>query len=405
MQSYKEAIDWLFSQVPNYQLQGSSAYKPGLENIRSLAKSFGNSHLQFPSIHIAGTNGKGSTSHMLASILQEAGYKVGLFTSPHLVNFTERIKINGSQADQDFVLNFIERSQQLVQEIKPSFFEITTLLAFEYFAKENVDIAVIETGLGGRLDATNIISPEISVITSISYDHQDLLGNSLEEITIEKCGIIKEHIPVISGDDKISVQNIIRKQAELKQALFVDASTLEHSFRTSLLGNYQHQNTKTVIASVQQLRHLGWNISDENIQNGLQHIVQNTDLRGRWEILQKNPKIIADVGHNEAGFGYILEQLSHENAENIHMILGFVKGKDVAKIIQKLPKNYLYYFVQPAIPRALHPIEYEPILKENQLQYQLFSSVALGLESAKQTAKPDDVLFVGGSNFVVAEVI
>ncbi len=403
--NYQEAIQWLFTQFSNYQIQGKKAYKEGLDNIIALCRELDNPQHKFKSIHIAGTNGKGSTSNMLASILQQAGYKVGLFTSPHLKSFTERIKINGIEVCESFVLDFIHKIQAKSEKVQPSFFEITTAMAFDYFAKSNVDIAVIEVGLGGRLDATNIIVPEICAITSISMDHTNVLGNTLEKIAVEKCGIIKPNIPAIDGETNIEIKKIIKEKAEEKNAKYINASILEVEYATDLQGLYQNQNIKTVVAILQELQKKQWQITENHIEEGLKNVRKNTNLRGRWEIIQEKPKVIFDVAHNIAGFQSAIAQLSLLQYKQLHLVLGFVKEKNVESIISFLPKNANYYFVQPSIERALSPIEYQEILEKHNLKYKVFNKSKLGYNEALKVANNEDVIFVGGSNFLIADLL
>jgi len=405
MQTYQEAENWLFSQLPNYQKQGKSAYKPGLQNIFELANSLHNPQNNFKSIHIAGTNGKGSCSHILASIFQEAGYKVGLFTSPHLKNFTERIKINGKECSNEFVFEFVKKIKNTATNIQPSFFEITTLMAFDYFSKEKVNIAIIETGLGGRLDSTNIIQPILSVITSISYDHQDILGNSLEEICLEKCGIIKQNIPVIDGELKPKLKQIISKNSNEKNTKYIDATLSNTIYESDLKGQYQEQNKKTVWACIKELQSQNWKISNENILNGFKNTIKNTGLRGRWEIFNQTPLVILDVAHNEAGITSAITQIQSYTYKKLHIIIGFVQGKEVEIIITLLPKNAYYYFVKPSIARALNPEEYRDILAKNKLNFVLFQNVMDGYHNAIQMAENEDIILVLGSNFVIADII
>lgn len=403
--NYQEAIDWLFTQFSNYQIQGKKAYKEGLDNIIALCNELDNPQEKFKSIHIAGTNGKGSTSNMLASVLQEAGYKVGLFTSPHLKSFTERIKINGKDIQQDFVLDFIHKIQAKSEKVQPSFFEITTAMAFEYFTKSNVDIAVIEVGLGGRLDATNIITPEICAITSISMDHTNVLGNSLEKIAIEKCGIIKPNIPIIDGEMNPEIKKIIKEKAKEKNAEYIDATIFEITYKTDLQGLYQHQNLKTTIATLRQLQNKNWKLTENDIENGLKNVKKNTNLRGRWEIIQEESKVIFDVAHNIAGFEWALKQLKSLKYNKLHFVLGFVKEKNIESIIAILPKNGNYYFVKPSIERALSPSDYEELLQKYNLNYVWFDDSKSGFQKALQLANKQDVIFVGGSNFLIADLL
>ncbi|AYO56712.1 bifunctional folylpolyglutamate synthase/dihydrofolate synthase [Chryseobacterium sp. 6424] len=403
-QDYQNAVEWLYVQAPNYQTDGQKAYKPGLDNIRRLCEFFGNPQDQIKTIHIGGTNGKGSTSNMLASILQEAGYKVGLYNSPHLVDFTERIKINGLNADRNFVYDFINRLKVLPADIRPSFFEFTTVMAFEYFSQQKVDYAIIEVGLGGRLDATNIISPMLTAITNVALDHQNILGDTIEEIATEKAGIIKAQIPIISGDDKETVKRIIKDQAEQTGAEFVDATTVDAAYTSDLKGNYQQKNIKVVIALVEKLRNKGLVISEKHIENGLLNVQRNTHFFGRWFEFSQQPLTICDTAHNQAGLEEVFNQLN-EIPKHKHMILGFVQDKKIDEVLQILPGNATYYFTKPYLNRGLHPKFYEEQLKKSKINYKIFDELQAAYLSAKQHVKTDEMIFIGGSNFIVGEFL
>lgn len=403
-QNYKDAVDWLFAQAPNYQRDGSSAYKPGLENIKKLCDFFGNPQDKIKTIHIGGTNGKGSTSNMLASILQESGYKIGLYNSPHLVDFTERIKINGENCDKEFVSNFILKLQELPREIQPSFFEFTTIMAFEYFYQQKVDYAIIEVGLGGRLDSTNIIKPLVSAITNVQLDHQDLLGETIEEIAFEKAGIIKENIPIISGDEKISVRTIIINKAKEMDAEFIDAITIESSLESDLKGKYQKKNIRVVLALVDELRKQNLTITDENVKSGLSNVYKNTNFIGRWFEFSQNPLTICDTGHNKAGLEEVFNQLN-EYSQHKHIVLGFVNDKKIDEVLEILPKNENYYFVKPNVNRGRNPETYEDLLKKSRINYKIFQNAQDGYLSAKQNCKNGEMIFIGGSNFVVGDFL
>ncbi len=401
---YDEAINWLYVQTPNYQVQGKKAYKPGLENIITLCDFFENPQENLKMVHIAGTNGKGSTCNMLASVLQNAGYKVGLYTSPHLINFTERIKINGENATEAFVFEFINKLKQLPENIKPSFFEFTTVMAFEYFRQNNVDIAIIEVGLGGRLDSTNIISPLVSAITNVDLDHQNILGNTIEEIAREKAGIIKPNIPVIIGEEKIVVRNILETTAKQIGTNIIDATKIESHSETDLKGFYQKKNLKVVLGLITELQKKGFEITSENLQNGLTSVQKSTGFMGRWHQISENPLIICDTAHNFAGMQEVLQQLESIN-KGKHLVLGFVQDKELTKLLEILPKEYYYYFVKPYLERGRNPEEYEAELKNHKLNYKIFENSFSGYLSAKQTIKENEMLFFGGSNFVVAEIL
>ncbi len=401
---YAEALDWLFVQMPNYQLDGKKAYKPGLDNIRALCNFFGNPQEKLKTIHIGGTNGKGSTSNMLASVLQEAGYKVGLYNSPHLIDFTERIKINGKNCDKNFVYEFIQKLKNLPAEIKPSFFEFTTIMAFEYFYQQKVDFAIIEVGLGGRLDSTNIIQPLVTAITNVDLDHQDILGDSLEKIAVEKAGIIKPGIKIICGDDRDEVRNVIKKKAKECQSEFVDATAISNSLETDLKGKYQQKNIKVVLGIVDELIENKYSISEKDIENGLKNVQKNTGFIGRWYLFSEKPLIICDTAHNQAGLELVFEQL---NSMDCHkkIVLGFVNDKKIDEVLTILPRNSEFFFVKPAINRGRPPKEYENLLIESGIKYKIFESVQEGYIAAKQTVKNNELIFIGGSNFVVGEFL
>ena len=402
--SYQEALDWLFVQMPNYQIDGKKAYKPGLENITKLCDFFGNPQEKIKTIHIGGTNGKGSTSNMLASILQESGYKIGIYNSPHLIDFTERIKINGENCDKEFVYDFIQKLKNLPDEILPSFFEFTTIMAFEYFYQKKVDFAIIEVGLGGRLDSTNIITPLVSAITNVQLDHQDILGETLQEIAAEKSGIIKENVPIISGDENKAVKKIISEKTSEVQCEFIDATLIKTNLKTDLKGNYQQKNLRVVLALVAELQKLGLKISDENIQTGLLNVHKNTNFIGRWFQFSKEPLIVCDTAHNQAGLDMVFNQLN-EIPKTKHIILGFVQEKKIDEVLRILPQSEKYYFVKPRINRGRHPKDYEDLLKKSGIQYKIFDEVQLGYLSAIQNIENGEMIFVGGSNFVVGEFL
>ncbi len=401
---YNEAVDWLFKQAPNYQIDGQKAYKPGLGNIQKLCDFFDNPQKKLQTIHIGGTNGKGSTSNMIASILQEAGYKVGLYNSPHLVDFTERIKINGINCDKKFVFDFIQKLKHLPSDILPSFFEFTTIMAFEYFHQQEVDFAIIEVGLGGRLDSTNIITPIISAITNIALDHQNILGNTLEEIAIEKAGIIKKNTPIISGDENEKIKQIISQKAKDLNAPFFDATTLKNNLKTDLKGNYQRKNIRVAVAICQTLQNFEIFLSEENIKNGLQNVLKNTNFLGRWYEFSKQPLIICDTGHNQAGLEEVFQQLN-EYPLYKHIVLGFVNDKKIDKVLKILPQNSQFYFVKPSIARGRHPKDYEELLKNTKIKYKIFDDVNSGFLSASNCCSEGEMIFVGGSNFVVGEFL
>jgi len=403
--NYCDTVDWLYEKLPMFQRIGASAYKKDLGNIESLTKQLGNPQKQYASVHIAGTNGKGSTSHMIASVLQEAGYKTGLTTSPHLKDFRERIRVNGELCLKEFVIDFIRQNKKLIEDMEASFFEVSIAMAFEYFAKERVDIAVVETGLGGRLDSTNIITPVLSVITNIGLDHMQFLGNTLTEIAGEKAGIIKQGIPVVIGEANEETKPVfIRKATETgSEIIFAEEREFRH-YDSDLKGIYQEKNRKTVLASIEILQNSGYKISEENICKGLMNVTKNTGLRGRWDILQENPLIIADTAHNVHGLTEIVKQISQTPYQNLHLVLGFVNDKDVDTILGLFPQNAYFYFSEPDIPRKLSVEELKKSVPKN-VNALFFDSIGEALENAKKNAAPNDLIYIGGSTFVVAEII
>lgn len=404
--NYQETLDWMFSQLPMYQRQGDVAFKKDLTNSIALSKKLQNPEKQFKTIHIAGTNGKGSTSHMLASILQESGYKVGLYTSPHLKDFRERIKINGQLIKKSEVIDFIKNNRTFFEEQKLSFFEMTVGLAFNCFAKHKVDIAIVEVGLGGRLDSTNIITPIVSVITNIGLDHTQFLGETLPEIAFEKAGIIKTNIPVVIGEFQQETFPVFKAIAEEKNApLFIAEKNMNVTFKTDLKGNYQQKNIKTTVQTVHLLTTKGYKISEENVISGLKNVVKNTGLMGRWQILQNKPKVICDTGHNKEGLHYVFEQLKREKFKKLHIVFGVVNDKDLNSILPLFPKNAIYYFCKPNIPRGLDATILQKKCKAFNLEGIVYNSVNEAFMGAKNLANVEDLIFIGGSTFVVAEVV
>jgi dihydrofolate synthase/folylpolyglutamate synthase len=402
--NYKQTVDWLFSQLPMYQNQGKVAYKADIGNIVEACKKLDQPQLKFPSVHIAGTNGKGSSSHMLASILQDAGYKVGLYTSPHLKDFRERIRISGKMISQKEVIAFISQNKSLFNDLGASFFEMTVAMSFDYFAKQKVDIAIIETGLGGRLDSTNIINPLVSVITNISMDHSNLLGNTIVAIAKEKAGIIKNNTPVIIGRKQEEVHSIFQRVSKTKNANLVQAKN--YSYECDLKGNYQKENINTAVESIIQLKKLGWNVSEKNIIVGLKNVVANTQLQGRWQILKSDPLVICDTGHNIEGIKQIVDQLKSLNYQKLHLVIGFVEDKNIEDILELLPTERVdYYFCQPKIQRALKIDKLTSIAKKKEITGQVFKNVEQAYEQAINNAKTEDLVFIGGSTFVVAEIL
>ena len=402
--NYQETLDWLFQQLASFQRVGQSAYKEDLGNISALCSELNHPQNNFKSIHIAGTNGKGSTSHLMASILQEQGYKVGLYTSPHLKDFRERVKVNGEMIPELAVVDFVNTHQDNFTEIGVSFFEMTTALAFEYFSSQKVDIAIIETGLGGRLDATNIILPELSVITNVALDHQNLLGDTIEAIATEKAGIIKQTVPVVLGFTSNEVSSIVEQIASKRHAKLT-RSTINNSYQSALLGDCQKENIATVCEAIEQLRLLNWSISDKSIELGVQNVILNTHLRGRWEQLSESPKVICDTGHNIHAVTSIVKQLKKESYKDLWIVLGMVGDKDINGILALLPTSAKYIFCQASIPRALSAED----LLEKAAQFSLegikVSNPIEALHKAQELANENDLIFVGGSTFVVAEIL
>lgn len=404
--NYNDTLDWMFSQLPMYQRQGVSAFRKDLSNTLKLAE-----HLHFPeknfkSVHVAGTNGKGSTSHMLASILQEAGYKVGLYTSPHLKDFRERIKINGQVVSKQFVTEFIQRNKSFFGTNSLSFFEMTVGMAFEYFSNEKIDIAIVEVGLGGRLDSTNIITPEVSVITNIGYDHMQFLGNTLEEIAFEKGGIIKPNTPVVIGETQSETQPVFRGLASKHNAYITFADIeVKDVHESDLKGIYQEKNIRTVLQTIKILQKKDFKIFESHITEGLLNVVDNTGLMGRWQIMQENPKVICDTAHNKEGLSYVMKQLLNETYNALHIVFGVVNDKDVTAILPLLPKKATYYFCKPNIPRGLDVDELKQIFEDFGFNGEAYSSVKEAYIAAKNSANEEDCIYIGGSTFVVAEIV
>ncbi|MDA9121001.1 bifunctional folylpolyglutamate synthase/dihydrofolate synthase [Flavobacteriales bacterium] len=427
--NYSETLEYLFSQLPMYQRQGAPAFKKDLSNTLALCELLGNPQNKFKSIHIAGTNGKGSVSHMLASVFQEAGYKVGLYTSPHLTDFRERIKINGQMISEQFVIDFVADYKAGFEEIKPSFFEMTVALAFDQFVKNEVDIAVIETGLGGRLDSTNVVTPKLSVITNIGYDHQQFLGDTLPEIAGEKAGIIKPNVPVVVGEFQQEVAEVFEDKAretnsrlrfanrewETREEVLEDDKLqmkirhydgMELEVESELSGPHQAKNLITALEAIRTLSDASWNVTREHFKAGINHVVSNTGLKGRWQVLGRNPLIIADTGHNREGLEPNIKRLlSNRNPEQLHFVWGMVNDKDVAKTFAMLPKEASYYFCKPDVPRGLEVSVLSEKASEIELKFSIYNSVQTALEAAKNKAQSEDIIYVGGSTFVVAEVV
>ena len=432
---YPQTLQYLYDQLPMFTRVGASAYKEDLDNTIELCKRLGNPQHQFKSVHIAGTNGKGSTSHMLAAVLQVAGYKTGLYTSPHLRDFRERVRINGQMISEEQVIGFVAAHQRDFEDIQPSFFEMTVGLAFDIFAKEQVDIAIIEVGLGGRLDSTNIISPLLSVISNIGWDHMNILGNTLQLIAAEKAGIIKPGIPVIIGEYQPEVADIfLRKAAKEETEISFASDEWESEVRSleskvnvtqyldltihkkdsrlqtidlqlDLPGTYQLKNVKTVLSAVEQLRLQGFVITTEHLQTALRQVKTLTGLHGRWEVLSTHPLTICDTGHNPDGIQEVLKNIAATPYEHLHFVMGMVNDKDISKVLAMLPKNATYYFCKPDIPRGLEAESLQQQAEAFGLHGDTYPTVKQALQSAQKAAKKADLVFVGGSTFVVAEIV
>lgn len=422
--NYQETLQYLFSRLPVFQREGQSAYKPGLDNTKLLDAHLGHPHTKYKTIHVAGTNGKGSVSHLLASVLQHAGYKVGLYTSPHLKDFRERIRVNGQPVSEQYVCDFTEQHHAFFEQLDTSFFEVTMSMAFQYFADTQVDVAVVEVGLGGRLDSTNIISPELCVITNISFDHMNLLGNTLEKIAAEKAGIIKPGIPVVIGEAEGGVKQVFAEKATAEKApvFFAQEETKvvllnSHngvqtydctgfgSLIVGLGGIYQQKNTATAITVTRELRKLHFSLPDSAVRRGFATVCETTGLQGRWQRLQTSPLVVCDTGHNEGGIRYIVEQLQALPCKTIRMVFGMVNDKDIHTVLGLLPRQAVYYFCRANIPRALPSEEMQRQAATFGLAGRAYPTVEAALDAAKREASADDVIFVGGSTFVVAEVV
>lgn len=425
--TYQETLDYLFNALPMFQRIGVAAYRNDLNNTLAFCSYLGNPERNLKCVHVAGTNGKGSTTHALSSVLMEAGYKVGLYTSPHLKSFTERIKINGLDIPEKDVVEFIADTKDFLEELKPSFFEMTVGMAFWYFAKEKVDIAVIEVGMGGRLDSTNVIIPEVSVITNIGFDHMQFLGNTLPLIAGEKAGIIKPNVPVVISQKQHETFSVFQKKAEEthapiyfaedfikvkrsglnssgKKSFEISDEGNEYAIEIDLHGNYQEKNLAGILQTIKILKLLKWKIGDAAVKNGLSKIVSNTGLKGRWQILGENPFIVCDTGHNEDGIRLIVEQINELDFERLFMVIGMVNDKDISKVLSILPKNAWYIFCQATIPRAMDAEELAKKAFEAGLKGEIIRDVNLAIEKAENLASKEDLIFIGGSTFVVAEI-
>lgn len=427
--AYQATLEFLYAQLPMFQRVGAVAFKKDLTNTRAICKALGNPEKQFKCIHVAGTNGKGSVSHMLASVFQSAGFKTGLYTSPHLRDFRERIRINGEMISESEVVSFTEMMKNCIADIQPSFFEITVGMAFDHFARHQVDIAVIETGLGGRLDSTNVVTPLLSVITNIGWDHMDLLGDTLPLIAAEKAGIIKPDVPVVVGEFQEEVASVFEQQANEKRSLLkfaarhfeaksIHRNALSQTFDlykngriwlneviTDQLGIYQEKNLVTLAAALEQLQRIGLSIEEEHMREGLAHVAESTGFKGRWSILAQSPLIVADTAHNEPGIRMLLEQIAQTPHQKLHFVLSVVKDKDISKILSLLPKEAIYYYSKASIPRGLDVHELRSKATDAGLQGTSYPSLQQALDAAKRQASPEDLILIGGSTFTVAELI
>lgn len=407
--NYKDTLDYLYNSAPLFQQIGAGAYKEGLENTWALDEHFGHPHRSFRSIHIAGTNGKGSCSHTLAAILQEAGYKVGLYTSPHLIDFRERIRVNGQPVPEAYVIRFVEDERAFFEPLHPSFFELTTAMAFRYFAKEKVDVAVVEVGLGGRLDCTNIIRPDLCIITNISLDHVQFLGDTLEKIAGEKAGIIKSGIPVVIGETTPETRPVFQKKAEEVGAPIhfaeEEVKEVHPDWEYELKGLYQEKNRRTLWAALPLLQEGGYQISESDIQAGFAHVVELTGLMGRWQKLQEHPTVVCDTGHNVGGIQYIAEQLRRQVFRRLHIVIGMVNDKDVRGVLALLPREATYYFTQASVKRALPAGQLASLAAEAGLQGTCYPDVPSAVRAAQKESLPEDFIFVGGSSFIVADLL
>ena len=406
---YQETLTYLYNQVPMFQRVGGTAYKEGLDNTFALDTHFGHPHRQFRTIHVAGTNGKGSVSHTLAAILQSAGYKTGLYTSPHLVDFRERIRINGTPISKDYVVNFVEHERSFFEPLCPSFFELATAMAFKYFADEQVDVAVIEVGLGGRLDCTNIITPDLSIITNISFDHVQFLGNTLAKIAGEKAGIIKKGIPVVIGETTPETKPVFMAKATEVGAPIFFAEENDHEdypgMEYELKGIYQEKNKRTLFTALPLLKEAGYHIDEENVREGFAHVVELTGLMGRWQKLHDHPTLVCDTGHNVGGITYVVEQLRQQSCHQLHIVIGMVNDKDISGVLALLPKEAIYYFTQASVNRALPAKQLLHLATEAGLKGKAYVSVKNAVRAAMKKSLPEDFIFVGGSNFIVADLL
>ena len=406
---YQETLTYLYEQVPMFQRVGGSAYKEGLDNTKALDAHFGHPHHSFRTIHVAGTNGKGSVSHTLAAVLQSAGYKTGLYTSPHLVDFRERIRINGTPISKDYVVSFVEHERSFFEPLCPSFFELTTAMAFKYFADEQVDVAVIEVGLGGRLDCTNIITPDLSIITNISFDHVQFLGNTLAKIAVEKAGIIKKGIPVVIGETTPETKPVfMAKATEVGAPIYFAEENNREDYpgvEYELKGIYQEKNKRTLFTALPLLKEAGYHIDEENVREGFAHVVELTGLMGRWQKLHDHPTLVCDTGHNVGGITYVVEQLRQQSCNQLRIVIGMVNDKDISGVLALLPKEAIYYFTQASVNRALPAKQLLHLATEAGLKGKAYASVKNAVKAAMKESLPEDFIFVGGSNFIVADLL
>ena len=423
--TYSETINYLFNSTPLFQNVGKDAYKEGLENTYLLDEHFGHPHRHFKTIHVAGTNGKGSCSHTLAAILQSAGYKVGLYTSPHLVDFRERIRVNGTPVSEQYVIDFVEQHRAFFEPLHPSFFELTTAMAFNYFAEQQVDVAIIEVGLGGRLDCTNIIRPDLCLITNISFDHIQFLGDTLAKIASEKAGIIKPGIPVIIGETTpetkpVFTQKALQEGAPIhfaEEEQYLQSSSVNEqgkriyqtrdyaNLEGELGGLCQVKNTNTLLSAIRVLQSIGYEIKEPHVREGFAHVCALTGLMGRWQKLQEKPTLVCDTGHNKGGIQYIVEQLSAQKYRRLHIVMGMVNDKDISGVLAMLPKEATYYFTKASVNRALSETEVQRLAGEAGLRGNTYPCVADAVQAAKETAEAEDFIFVGGSTFIVADLL
>ena len=408
--NYQDTLEYLYNSAPMFQQVGAGAYKEGLENTRALDAHFRHPHEHFHSLHIAGTNGKGSCSHTLAAILQSAGYRVGLYTSPHLVDFRERIRVNGQPISEDYVIRFVEEERAFFEPLSPSFFELTTAMAFKYFADEKVDVAVVEVGLGGRLDCTNIIHPDLCIITNISLDHTQFLGHTLAQIAGEKAGIIKPGIPVVIGETTPETRPVFYQKAQEEGAPIHWAEEEGHEndypgLSFELKGLYQEKNRRTLLTALPILKEIGYRLTENDIRQGFAHVVELTGLMGRWQKLQDSPTLICDTGHNTGGIAYIAQQLRAQPCHHLHIVLGMVNDKDIRGVLALLPHEADYYFTQASVKRALPADELARLGTEAGLKGEAFANVPAAVRAAQKRSLPEDLIFVGGSTFVVADLL